>query len=140
MITVITEHITLIKAKVKVIAHPHLQHVPEVTDAINRALGNTSAQLRAAIDTLDDPGARLHASHALQAINRHAGFETHLDAVLEGIALLPADVDVDYEAARLRAERETTAADLTRSIAVLVHALADVIEDRPAPDTEGASA
>lgn len=140
MITVITEHAGLIAAKVKVVAHPHLQHVPEVIDALNRALGDTGAQLRTAIDGLDDPAMRMHAQHALQAITRHAGFVTHLDAVLEGIALLPADVDVDYEATRLRAERETTAADLTRNIAVLVHTLADVAEDRTDAPTEGASA
>jgi hypothetical protein len=127
MITVLTEHTNLVRTKAKVVAHGHVADnaVDTIIAAINRALGDTRAQLRTAIDALPDVAMRMHADRALQALDAHASAEAHLDAILEGAALLGADVDVDYEVARMRSQRETNGADLTRNLAVLVHALAD---------------
>lgn len=131
MITVLTEHANLVRTKAKVVAHGHVDGAGVVIDAINRALGDTRAQLRTAIDALPDVAMRMHADRALQALDTHTSAEAHLDAVLEGAALLGADVDVDYEVARMRSQRETNGADLTRNLAVLVHALADSRADIP---------
>lgn len=137
MITVITEHANLTRAKAKVVAHPTVDRAGTVLDAINRALGDTRAQLRAAIEALPDVAMRMHAGRALQALEAHTNTEAHLDAVLEGAALLGADLDVDAVVAGMRADREVNAADLTRNVAVLVHALAesraDLVGDDGAP-------
>lgn len=126
MITVITEYTNLVRAKAKVVAHGHLGGLAgDIIEAINHALGDTRTQLRTAIEALPDTATRVHADRALQSLFTHASTEAHLDAVLEGAALLGADVDVDYEVARMRSQRETNGADLTRNLAVLVHALAD---------------
>jgi hypothetical protein len=126
MITVLTEYTNLVRAKAKVVAHGHLGgRAGDIIEAINRALGDALEPLRTAIEALPDVAMRMHADRALQALFTHASTEAHLDAVLEGAALLGADVDVDDVVARLRSQRETNSADLTRNLAVLVHALAD---------------
>lgn len=129
MITVITEHTTLITARAKARRHGH---GAKIIEAINRALGDTTAQLIDAIENLGGIAVRTHAMTALKSLERHAGTIAELDAVLEAAAMLPGDLDVDDEVARMRYERETNAADLTRNTTVLVHALADARVDRVA--------
>lgn len=143
MITVITEHTNLVRSKTKVVGHGHLGgRAGDILEAINRALGDTCAQLRTAIEALPDVAIRMHAGRALQALETHTMTEAHLDAILEGAALLGADIDVDYEVARLRSERESNSADITRNTAVLVMALADsrvdvgAAADDPRPPAE----
>jgi hypothetical protein len=121
-----------------------IEHAQNVVESTNRAIGEVRAQITTAIDGLvpGDHGpstaiiARLNARHAFAAIEVHAGIIAELDLMLTAAATLPADVDVDDEVARLRAEREVHAADLTRDTAVLVHALADarldVTDEAPA--------
>lgn len=137
MITVITEHTTLITARAKGRRHGH---GATIIEAINRGLGDTTAQLVAAIEALEDAAQRVHAMRALKSLEAHAGTIAELDAVLEAAAMLPGDLDVDVDVAGLRYVRETHAADLTRNTAVLVHALEHSRADRPADEAEGASA
>lgn len=142
MITVIAEYTALVTAKARMNGARHaLQFRPrrlfgpaqDVVDGTNRALGEARAQITAAIDNLvqgnvgtpADIAHQLHARTAFAAIDTHAGAVADLDAMLAAASTLPADVDVDYAAARLRSERELALADLTRNTAVLVHALAD---------------
>jgi hypothetical protein len=142
MITVIAEYIALVSTKARMTAARHsiqFQHeriigpTQNVVEATNRAIGEVRGQITTAIDDLvqgnhgtpDAIAHRMHARIAFGAIEVHAGVIAELDLMLTAAAVLPADVDVDHDVARLRAEREAHAADLTRHSAVLVHALAD---------------
>lgn len=142
MITPIAEYTALVSAKARMTAARHsiqfrpsriIGHAQNVVEATNRAIGDVRAQITAAIDDLvpgnvgtpDAIAHRMHARHAFDALEVHAGTIAELDLMLAAAATLPADVDVDYEVARLRSERESATADLTRNTAVLVHALAD---------------
>lgn len=142
MITPIAEYTALVSAKARMApARQALQFRPPrlfspaqaVVEATNRAIGEVRAQITTAIDNLvqgnigtpDAIAHRMHARTAFAAIETHAGAIAELDLMLAAAAMLPADVDVDLAAARLRSEREMQLADLTRNTAVLVHALAD---------------
>lgn len=129
MISVITEHLNLMATKTRVAGHGHLGgRAGDIIEAIDRAIEDTGAQLRTAIDTLPTVPRRL-AGSALLDIEAHTMTGVHFDAVLEGAALLGADIDVDDHVARLRGERESNSVDLNRSLAVLMKALAGVRVD-----------
>lgn len=146
MITAISEYTALVSAKARMAAarqalqfrSPRLfGPAQDVIEATNRALGESRSQITDAIDALvpgnigtpDVIANRMHARHAFDAIETHAGAVAELDVILAATATLPADVDIDWHLARLRAEREVALADLTRNTAVLVHALADARVD-----------
>lgn len=148
MITPIAEYTALVSAKARMTAARHVLQfraprlfspAQDVVEATNRAIGEVRAQITTAIDDLvqgnigtpDAIAHRMHARTAFAALENHAGAIAELDLMLAAAATMPADVDVDYAAARLRAEREMQLADLTRNTAVLVHALADSRVDVP---------
>lgn len=146
MITAISEYTALVSTKARMTAARHviqfrparlIGHAQNIVEATNRAIGDIRAQITEAIDNLvpgnvgtpDAIAHRMHARHAFDAIETHAGTLADIDAMLAAAVALPADVDVDWDVARLRSEREVALADLTRNIAVLVHALADARVD-----------
>lgn len=125
MITPIAEYAALVSVKARLSAAPLVPAAQAITDTINNAIGEARAILTTAIDALPDTAMRMHAHAALGSLDIHTTALADLDAMLEAVGKLPADVDVDWEVARLRAEREGRAADIVRVTAVLVHALAD---------------
>lgn len=139
MITIITEHSTLLTIKAGLQGARYAGTGPDtlnaqtafLSEAVNRALGETTAALEGAIDHLTMGDVRLHARQAFAAFGTHVTELAHIDNVLWAAALLPAYVDTDYDIIRLRTRREAITADITRTTAVLVHALADVRVDVP---------
>ncbi len=103
-----------------------------IVHGINRALGETRLKLDTAIDRLTMGDTRLNARRALDGLEQSVIEAAHIDNVLWAAALLPADIDTDDDLGRLRARREAITADITRTTAVLVHALADSRVDVPA--------
>lgn len=140
MITVITEHSTLLTVKAGLqgtrYAGPVNVRTADIADAVNRALGDTTTALEGAINRLTMGDCRLHARRAFGALGNHVTELAHIDNVLWAAALLPAAIDVDHDLARLRARREMVAADITRTTAVLAYALADSRVDVPDDNPE----
>lgn len=136
MITVIAEHSTLLTVKSGLQGARYASADPDIAatiaEAVNRALGDTTAALESAIDRLTMGDIRLHARQAFWSLGNHVTELAHIDNVLWAAALLPADIDADDDLGRLRARRELIAADITRATAVLAQALADVRVDVPA--------
>lgn len=133
MITVITEHTNLLTAKAAMQAARNAPGANTlnpstigVAEAVNRALGDTTAALRAAVDGLIMGDFRLAARVALTELEQDITELAHIDAFLWAAALLPADVDADYDLARLRAHREAITTSITENTATLVIALGDV--------------
>jgi hypothetical protein len=133
MITPIAEYAALVSVKARLSPAPLTPAAQHITETINRAIGEARAVIATAVEALPLP-TRWHAHQALGALERHTTSVADLDVMLEAVGKLPADVDVDYEVARLRAEREGRAADIVRVTAVLVHAVADVRVDVPDAD------
>jgi hypothetical protein len=136
MITVITEHLTLLTAKTGMHAAGAVASAgtigprgTDIVEAINRALGDTTDALNAAITALPFGDIRLAARQAFDALNTATPDLAGLDIALDAAAILPADVDTDDDIARLRARREAITADINRHIAALAHALADARAD-----------
>lgn len=140
MITVITEHSTLLTIKAGLQGARYASAGPDsasaIAESVNHALGDTTAALEGAIGHLTMGDMRLHARQAFAALGNHVTELAHVDNVLWAAALLPADIDADDDLARLRARREAITADITRTTAVLVHALADSRVDVPDDTTE----
>lgn len=133
MITTITEHSTLLTvkaglqaARVATTSNALKASTADIADAVNRALGDTTAALRGAVDKLTMGDIRMHARDALTALEQDITELAHVDNLLWAAALLPADVDVDYDLARLRARREAITGAITENTATLSLALADV--------------
>jgi hypothetical protein len=132
MLTVITEHLTLIHAKARL---RHTDRGRAIAEPVNRALGETTAHLRHALANLPDAAERMHADHAMRALDTHIGAIVELDTVITVAAYLGPDIDIDIDLTALRAERERVNADLTRNTTILVYALADARLDlNPAED------
>lgn len=128
MITPIAEYTALVSVKARLSPAPLIPAAQAITGTINNAIGDARAVIATAVEALPLP-TRWHAHQALGALERHTTALADLDVMLEAVGKLPADVDVDWEVARLRAEREGRAADIVRVTAVLVHALADARVD-----------
>jgi hypothetical protein len=138
MITVITEHSALLTIKAGLQAtrtaaasNTLKAQTAGIADAVNRALGDTTTALDTAIDRLTMGDGRLGARRAFAVLGTDITELAHVDNVLWAAALLPADIDADYDLARLRARRETITANITRTTAFLVNALADARLDVP---------
>lgn len=130
MITVITEHSTLLTVKAGLQAartattsNTLKAQTTGLAEAVNRALGDTTAALRAAVDRLVMGDTRLRARQALTALERDVTELAHIDNVLWAAALLPADIDADYDLVRVRARREAVTAAITENTATLAVAL-----------------